>query len=190
MALATIGDLQAVMRREIAPDTVRAQRLLEMASTTVGNYTGVTALATTTIRLKVRNGKARLPLRPVTAVTEVKDMSGNAVPHEWYLGQVVDCSPVLLNEFEINLARCRPSFVDVTYTHGYAVIPEDIIAVICDMVAAALGTPPEDAGVQQETLGPWSVTTGQSSGGLKFTQAMRDRLADYRAVGGTIQVAT
>ena len=59
------------------------------------------------------------------------------------------------------------------------------------MVAAALDSPPEDVGVQSESLGPFSISTGsQYPGGVRLTQSMKDALADYRTTPvGTAKVS-
>lgn len=77
----------------------------------------------------------------------------------------------------------------VTYTHGYDPIPADVIGVVCDLAAAALDTPPEQSGVQSETLGPFSMSSGSKYPGVLLTQAMKDSLAPYTAPVGTAQVS-
>lgn len=191
-ALATTTDLRRVMQRELSTtDLNRATFLLDIASQQVRTFTGQTfTLTTETKRLRVRNGRVRLPQAPVTAVASVEDMDGNSVQFEWWAGQVVDCDPVLLNDFEINGRRQRLQWVDVAYTHGYTAIPDDVIGVVCDAVAVALDAPPEQVGVQQEQLGDYSVTSGMNApGGVRLTQTMRDRLWNYSAHAGTIQTA-
>lgn len=187
-ALADADQLQAVMRRQMTEEDVqRATILLDIASDMVRTYSGVRfTQETTTARVKVRNGRARLPQAPVTAVTSVKDMSAVTVSHEWYAGQIIDCNPTLLNGFEINLRRNAPQYVDIVYTHGYETIPSDVAGMVCDMVAEALDAPPEETGTQHETLGPWSITNGsQFPGGLRLTQSRKDRLLPYMSPAGT-----
>lgn len=193
-ALATVAQLKNVMLRDLGADDLRrAPQLLAIASTKVRTYTGVNFTSTTeTKRLRVRAGKVRLPQAPVTAVSGVVDMDGNTVSHEWYAGRVVDCNPTLLNEFEINLRRIPVQWVDVTYTHGYDPIPDDVVGVVCDMVAAALDSPPEGAPVVSETMGPFSEshgTTGSGVGGVQLTQTMRDALFPYMSPAGTVTVS-
>lgn len=190
-ALADTTQLKAVMGRDLTGgDVERAKVLLDQASAKVHAYTGLAfTQATTTIRVKVRNGKARLPQWPVTAVTAVTDMDGNTVSFEWWSGQTVDCNPTLLNEFEINLRRISPKWVDVTYTHGWAEVPDDVVGVVCDMAAAALDNPPEAGSLTGETVGPFSQQHGSIYAGVLMTQAMRDTLAHYLTGVGTAPIS-
>lgn len=191
-ALATIADLRNVMERALGQDdNRRAPQLLDIASQRVRTFTGQHFTAeTTTDRVRVRNGKARLSQSPVTAVTAVRDMNGNDVAYEWFAGQVVDCNPTLLNAFEVNLRRTRLQYVDITNTHGYETIPADVVGIVCDMVATALDSPPETIGVQSETVGPFSVAnSAQFAGGVRLTQTMRDALMNYTSPAGTANVS-
>ena len=191
-ALAGADDLKAVMRRDLdASDLQRVTRLLDIASQRVRTYCGQQfTLQTTTVTLRVRNRKVRLPQRPVVSVTAVTDINDNPLSYQWDGLQVVDLSPTPLNDFEINTTRRAIATAKVTYRHGYTQIPDDIIGIVCDMTAAALDSPPEAVGVQSETLGPFSVSTGnQYPGGIRLTQSMKDALADYRIHVGTASVS-
>lgn len=191
-ALASIDDLAKVMRRGLdAGDRVRATRLLEIASQRVRTFVGLEFTeATTTVTVPVRNRRARLPQRPVTAVAAVTDPNDNPVAYEWNGRQVVDLAPAVLNEFELNMWRTGLRSVKVTYTHGWAPIPDDVVGIVCDMVAAALDSPPEDVGIQSETIGPYSISTGsQYPGGVRLTQSMKDALLPYMQPAGTASVS-
>lgn len=193
MALADIGnDLAAVMARELtSSDLVRAERLLEIASQKVQTFTGQTfTREETTDRLPVRNGKVRLPQRPVIDVSAVTDIDGNTVEFDWDGSGVIDLTASPLSWFEREPRRTKLRTVQVTYEHGYDTIPADVVGVVCDMVAAALDFPPEQIGLQSETVGPASVTYGtQFAGGVRLTPTMRETLAPYRAPVGTANVS-
>lgn len=186
--LASIDDLAAHMDRSISTDEVsRATALLGYASAVVRTFTGQHfTQVTETVRLPVRAGRCRLPQYPVTGVSAVAVAEGSAITFSWVAGQVVDCNPSQLNAFEIEPFRTRLQWVDVTYTHGYATVPADVVGVVCDVAAAALASPPEDSGVQTETLGPFSTSYGSNyPGGVRLTQSQRDRLMPYMLPGGT-----
>lgn len=190
--LATTDDLRAVMRRPLdAADEIRAAKLLGIASQRVRTYTGSEFLASTsTVTLRVRNRKVRLPQWPVTAVTAVTDINGNAVSFEWDGLQIVDLASTLINSFEVNGWGGGLKTVKATYTHGMSEVPADVVGIVCDMVAAALDSPPEDVGVQSETVGPFSMSTGtQFPGGIRLTQSMKDALAGYRSEVGTAKIS-
>ncbi len=190
MALATIEDVKAVMARSLTDEDVRRMpRLLDIASARVRTFTGIDfARATTTTRLRVRNGRVRLPQPNVSAVSAVADVNANPVTFTWDAGRVVDCNPTLLNEFEINLRRARLQWVDVTYTHGYDPVPADVVGVVCDMVAVALDAPPENGGLQSSTVGPWTDTYRASYPGVMLTQTMKDTLTNYMTPVGTASI--
>ena len=186
--LATTNDLAQVMARTLTDDEkARAKALLEVASATVRTYTWQHfTQVTETVRLPVRGGRVRLPQKPVTAVTAVSVANGSAIAYSWVAGQVVDCNPATVNAFELEPFRTRLQWVDVTYTHGWEQVPADVRGIVCDIAAAALASPPEDSGVQTETLGPFSTSYGTNfPGGVRLTQSQRDRLAPYMTVGGT-----
>lgn len=186
--LATPTDLAEVMARALtSAEESRAGTLLSIASARVRTFTGQQfTRATETARLRVRGGRVRLPQAPVTAVSAVTVPGGSAISFSWVAGQIVDCAPGVLNSFEVEPFRTRLQWVDVTYTHGYETVPSDVVGIVCDMVAAALASPPEDAGVQTETLGPFTTSYGTSfPGGVRLTQSMRDALLPYMTVGAT-----
>lgn len=186
--LATIDQLADVMERSIDDDNLdRVNALLDIASQRVRTFTGRTfTLTTETKRVKVRNGKIRLPQAPVVSVASIADMNANALTFVWYVGQTIDLTATPLNAFEIEPWRCSITAVDVTYTHGYTEIPADVVGIVCDMAAAALDAPSEEGGLQSETLGPYTYTRFS---GVRLTQSMRDALANYMAPVGTAQIS-
>lgn len=191
-ALATLPDLELVMERTLDGDeSKRAQRLLEIASERVRTETGRRFEQTTeTKRLRVRNGRVRLPQGPVSAVSAVADTNGNALTYTWLAGQVVDLCANPLNSWEIHPFRRGLRWVDVTYSHGWATIPADVVGIVCEIAAAAFSQPIEAAGIQSETLGDYTVTTSTTTpSAVRLTQQHRDALAAYRMAGGTISVA-
>lgn len=181
-ALATLEDLAA--RTSIAIDDVdRATAVLDDASAAVRVYTGrpFEPSATTTERCRVRNGVARPTGSPITAVSAVADVNGNAVTFTWEMGDRVEVSMSVPDTFSFEPRRTPLRTVDITYTHG-AAVPDVVVAVVCQMAARALGAPPESSGIQTETLGPYSLTVGAAaaSGGVGMLQGERDLLAAFR----------
>jgi hypothetical protein len=94
----------------------------------------------------------RLPERPVVSVASVVDEDGTALAAgEWTLaGDRIDTS--------------RAGRLAVAYTHGLAVLPDEVIELVCSM-AHRLGSIPAQlvAGTQQEGAGPWQHTYGFDS---------------------------
>lgn len=175
--LATVADLEARLGRTFtAEETTRAGLLLDDVSATVRAYTGQQfTAATSTVRLRARGGRIRLPQRPATAITTVKNTDGVTVAHTWHSGDVVT-----LTDYPAS------GWFDVTYNHGYVLIPADIIAVACQIAGRAFGTTADNAGYQSESIGTYSYTVGVAAaagatGLLNDEKAVLDR---YRRVGG------
>lgn len=192
--LATLDDLQTRIGRVLDGDDVaRALAMLEDASAAVVSYTGQTfEEATTTDRLKVKNGTVRLPQRPTTAVDAIANTASTDLAFTWDHGDTVYLGTTgALNAFEIEPFRRAPSWVDVTYTHGYETIPADIVAVVCQIAGRAFGRQLEDAGMQSESIAgySYSIGTAGAAGGLGMLADERAVLDRYKRVGGSIRVA-
>lgn len=121
--LATIADLEDRLGRSFSTDeTARAYALLDDASAKVRAYTRQQITeSTSTDRVRTRNGVVRLPQRPVTAVTAVADTLATALDAVWDGGE--------------QLRLYFDGYVDVTYTHGYATVPDDIVTVVAGVAA-------------------------------------------------------
>lgn len=193
--LATLDDLQARIGRTLdGDDAIRALAILDDATAAVRSYTGQTISEdTTTDRLQPRQGLLRLPQRPVTAVSAVTNVDGDAVSYTWDHGSVVHLGGYgyPLNSFEVEPFRNRRPYLDVTYTHGYATVPADIIAVVCQIAGRAYGRALEDTGLQSESIAGYSYSLGAAAaaGGLGMLNDERAVLDRYRIVGGTARIA-
>lgn len=185
-ALAAVGQLTD--RMEVAPDATRAARALDDASAAVRAYTGQTFdRVVTTERLHMRRGSARLPQRPVHEVTAVTTLAGTAVAFTWD-----GADRVWLTWPAVPLAPYTPEalagVVLATYDHGYDYPPDDIVAVVCNVAARALGSPPENSGTNTESITNYSITLGPvgaagAVGLFRDEQAILDR---YRRTAGTV----
>ncbi|MGW2591661.1 hypothetical protein ACWCXC_15550 [Streptomyces sp. NPDC001515] len=67
--------------------------------------------------------------------------------------------------------------VSVTFTHGYAEVPGDVIAVALTAAQRVLSNPND---LRQETVGAVSVTYAAETIGASLSQADKDLLARYR----------
>lgn len=194
MSLASTDDFEARLGSTIA-DEDRAQALLDDASAAVQAYTGQAIEETTytAFRIQARNGVARLPQRPVTAVSAVVNVDGDTLDFTWDAGQVVNLGGLgfPLNSFEVEPFRNRRPYVDVTYTAGYATIPGDIVAVVCQAAIRAYGVDPQQAGLTSESIAGYSYSVGSAaaSGAVGLLPAEKEILDRYRVVGGTAYLA-
>lgn len=191
--LADVDDLEARLGRELsAEETAKAEQLLVDASASVRGYTGqqFTLVTNDEVRLRPRNGYVRLPQRPVNAVDSVEDIDDNEVLYVWEGLDRVRVSPNVPDTFAWEPWGTGIPAVDVVYDHGYAEIPDDIVAVVCSVVLRAMGTDPLSTGVQQESIAGYSYSVGSAAaaGGLGLLPGERETLDRYRSVGGTAWV--
>lgn len=122
-----------------------------------------------TSTITARGPAFRLPERPVVSVESVTDADGAAV--EWEL------SGSLLTVDSIGR-------VTVTYAHGYASLPDELVELVCQIAARMDAAPASSAlsqGVQQQTAGPFMVGYGwdayKATAGLQAGE--RETLARY-----------
>lgn len=190
-SLATLDDLED--RLGSTPDATRGQAILDDVSAVVRAYTGQQFTSEeTTDRLRVRNGGVKLPQRPVTAVESIANMDGGAVEFTWYSGDFVALAAWdAIRAFEVQPFRTQATWVDVTYTHGYATVPEDIVAVVCQMAGRAYGRTPDTTGVTQESIAGYSYSVGSAaaSGPMGMLPNERQILDLYRRPLGVIRVS-
>lgn len=93
-----------------------------------------------------------LPAAPVTAVSSV-ELDGEPLDVDVAYAWSVDGFLRRLGGYWPDRLRC----IEVTYSHGYAMVPEDIQEVVIDQARAIYSVQP---GVQQKTVGSQSVTFG------------------------------
>jgi phage gp36-like protein len=186
-ALATLADLRARLAQTI--DDERGQRALDDASAAICTYAGQTfEVETTTERCRLRSGVARLSQRPVTAVAGARGPSGEALVLFWdgadrvYLSTAAPLAPLMAPYAPASM----PQMIDVTYTHGYDVIPPVLVALTCNVAARALGSGPEQASLTGVTLDGYGETYGPvgAAGALGLFNDERALLDRYRRVGG------
>lgn len=203
-ALATVEDLEARLGRDLTDaEQDRAQALLDDASAMIRAYTGQTFEQVTddVVVLRVQGGIVRLPQRPVTAVTSVVAIGGGlGVPDFTVIDYIFDgVDQIRIGEGAcvINLPEAWFDDVDgypgtfrITYNHGYAQVPGDVVAVACGMVLRALTAPTTMGGVTGETIGSYSYRLASADTGLSVTlgQTERTALARYRQTEGMIKV--
>jgi hypothetical protein len=191
--LAERSDVEVRLGRQATEaEASRILALLEDASATVRLYTGRNfAAGTSTVRRRAKNGVIRIGERPVTAVTAVENVDGDAVSFEWDGLDVVKVWPAAgLDWFEREWTSDPAGVYDVTYTAGSNSVPDPIKAVVCQIVGRALGLPPDESGKQSENIAGYGYSNGVAAaagaaGMLNSERAVLDR---YRRVGATIRV--
>jgi hypothetical protein len=200
--LASKADLIARLGRDITCDEEgRLDALLADASAMVRAYTGQDFAETADDELVIRaqGSTIRLPQRPVTGVSRVQAIGVAGTPDITLVDWVFDgIDQIRLGEgnFVINLPAIWwdddgfPGTYRVVYSHGYAAVPADVVAVTCGMVLRTLTSPAMAGGITSETIGPYSYRVETPGQGLSVTMGQTDReaLKRYRRTTGMINV--
>jgi len=201
-ALATTDDLKARLGRDLTEvEQTRAAALLDDASAMIRAYTGQTfdLVENDVIVLRIQGGVVRLPQRPVTEVSQVIALGGNLIPDVTVIDWIFDgVDQIRIGEgtFIINLPAIwwdddgYPGTYRVTYSHGYAQVPADVVALTCGTVLRTLTAPTTAGGVTSETIGSYSYRLDGPDVGLAVTLSKDDRtaLARYRRTEAMIKV--
>lgn len=202
--LATEDDLEARLGRNLtSTEQTRAAAYLADASALIRTYTRqvFTEVLDDTVVLRPVGAYLVLPQLPVTAVTEVRPLDDNGVPGDALTGWTWDG----LDRIDITTVGFipgdpwwpwphGPESCEVTYDHGTAAVPDDVIAVVCGMVLRTLLSPSLVEGMTSERIGQYSYQLGQFAGGaaagaaVRLTEADKDALKSCRPGAGSIQV--
>jgi hypothetical protein len=153
MAFATTDDLATYLGRAVE-NTAQGDMALALATGIIRAETGQTLSLVEDDEVQLRGSayaKLALPERPVLAVTSVSGDSINT--DEW-------------SRQGANLTRWYgwPDVVTVTYSHGYAVIPDDVKAITLAVAARILtANDPSGPSIAREQIGSYSVEYARSS---------------------------
>ncbi len=190
MAFVTEADLEAYTGTSVATD--RATILLDTATAAIQAYCNQSfTQATTTVVLPgTFDSRLELPERPVTAITTVKIGDTTLTADSDY---VWDGGHMLYRGTKVDgvLSVNGPDYlingwgdwggpgaqVTVTYTHGFAVIPNDIKGVCLALAARSLTSPD---GVNSESVGSYSVSYSRTGGAVSLLDEEKALLNRYR----------
>lgn len=189
--LATAADLDA-RGVDVAVSSATLDALLASASEAVRRAAGhpISEVSSTVDLDGPQNRTLYLPAPPVTAVSAV-ELDGEAFTCYRLLPGArlwrTDYRPWSYSE---------PTVVSVTYTHGYAAVPADVVDLVCGLVAGALSAVAAaydpGIGVQSVKVDDASetyVTGAESRGGqMELPRATQEWLAS--AFSGGVYVAS
>ncbi|HEY1395023.1 hypothetical protein [Roseateles sp.] len=208
-SLATVADLEARIGRTLTTtEAARAEALLADASGLIRGYTRqhFEQVEDDVVQLTAAGSFIRLPQRPVTAVSSVVAISYAPVPDltlpegtwGWDGIDLIEVYPAASDVWvslpESLYDAAGPGTFRITYDHGYADIPADVVAVCCRMVLSVLLAPTMAEGLVQERVGQYAYQYGQAAGQaspgatVRLSDADRDDLARYKRTSGTIAV--
>lgn len=204
--LASPTDLSDRLGRPLtSTEEARAQSLLADASAKVRSYTRRTFVRTDneTVVLRAQQGEIRLPQSPVLSVASVVAIGAGGAPDLPVVGwqwDGLDIVRVATDTPAINMpelwyeddAVAYPGTYRVTYSHGAAQVPDDIVGIVARMALRTLTAPTAAGGVTGETLGPYSYRTDGSGVGTAVLMTDDDRRelndAGYRPKAGMSMV--
>lgn len=187
--LCELEDVEAVLGRDITgAELIRVVRLIEMADREIRRYTGQHfERAETTDRLRIRSNLVRLPQRPVHDVTSVEDTAGSPVLFTWTVGDLLQVGANVIDSFAWEPWRNDLTYVDVTYDHGYDIIPADVARICAEIAASALSSPAD--GIRQAQVDDVSIVRSNPGGAVRLTLEQREALSVYRTPASTITVS-
>lgn len=202
-ALAELSDVEDRLGRGLTDaETGRALSALRDASAVVRRYTRRTfTREQSTQRLRPVGGKVILPQRPVVSVDAVAVIGDDGQPIQlpawaWDGGNELWIYPdsgqvINLSESLADLFRYRTPLVEVTYTHGFVGIPDDVVAIVAGKAVVILSMPVSGGGVMSsETAGDYTYQLAgfARSGPLGLSDADKVILNAYRPAGRTIEL--
>jgi hypothetical protein len=210
-ALATASDLTRFGYPAIATT------FLDRASVRVRAYTKQTltrVVNDTVPNLRTVDGSVRLPQRPADKPTAVAVDNGLGLVtpiQAWgFNGRRVICPHILSREHWhrwdwssttagwpgpwLAACLCVATTVTLTYSHGYTVIPDPVLDIVCSVAVRLAYTPMGmESGIRQESVGDYGVTYSvdsldTASGLLPGEKASLDRILG-RPRAGTIALS-
>lgn len=203
--LITTQDLADRLGRPLTiEESVRAPALIADASAIVRSWTRqqFDQQVGDQVVLRPVANHLRLPQRPVTAVQQVAIVDCDGEPGDPMTGWCWDGS----DKIRITGSSIKgivdpwwpwlstPETFEVTYDHGYAVVPADVVAVTAGAVLRVLSAPSPTEGMVSERIGQYFYQMQQGAGSVglavRLTNADKDALSRYRRTAGTIQLRT
>ncbi|RRQ81559.1 hypothetical protein [Streptomyces griseofuscus] len=201
--LATVDDLQTAMQRSV--DVTQATLAIRRASARVRRYMRqtLTFVQGDTVTLNGGDRVLRLPERPLVVddanpltVVELADLGGAEVDclekrdfvrsgdeltrgYPWY------APGRLMGWPRRNLGVWAPR-VQITYSHGYIDLPDDIVDVVLDLATMSLTNPQN---LRAESIDDYNRTfASETIGGTALTDDHKESLQPYMQTLGSLRL--
>lgn len=185
---ATAADLAAATQRSEL-DPAAADLALASASAVIRSWTrqSITQVIDDVVTLRVlHHSELVLPQRPVTSVSRVRVNSLTLL--DWVLSGDRLLRTGGWRRLPGTTTYPDPGLVEVTYTHGYAEIPDEIRAVCLDLAAMTL-TNPGGLRERERSIDDWrqrDVYATETLGSGTLSAAHMSMLSGYRRRIGTV----
>ena len=200
--LATAADLASALQRTLDP--VQAELAIRRASARVRKYCrqDLTFTQADTVTIPGGSRILRLPQRPLVVdasnpltVTELFGITGvqyiaiegrdfTRLGNNLTRGQAWWAQTRLMGWPWLRPQGAWAERVQVTYSHGYQVIPDDITDVVLDLAAMNLTNP---QALRQESIDDYSRTfAAETIGSAALTAAHKEDLRPYRGAAFTV----
>lgn len=180
---ATAAELAAMVQAPV--DAAAADLALASASAVIRKWTRqtITRVVDDVVKLRVIDcGELVLPQRPVVSVSEVKVNA--LILRDWVLSGDRLLRTGGWHHLPGTSSYPDPGIVQVTYTHGWDEIPDDVRAVCLDLAASTVSNP---GMLRQESIDDYSRTLASESLGLgSLSDTHKELLGDYRRRIGTV----
>lgn len=200
--LAQISDLEARLGRSLTQsELARAAATLADASSKIRTYTRQAFDPVTDQTMVVRGtaGEIRLPQRPVVSVSAVVALGAYGAPDFPLIDWAFDGIDIVKLGTGTGIINLPEAFWDedsylgtyrVTYSHGYASLPDAIVSKACEIALRVLTSPSMAGGVISETVGPYSYRLDAPGGGLSAVLTAGDKtdLEPWRSLASTTVV--
>lgn len=188
-AFATAADLAAVTQSEVSP--AAADLALASASAMIRSWTRqtITRVADDVATLRVINERELiLPQRPVESVSRVRVNSLTLL--DWVLSGDRLLRTGGWRRLPGTTTYPDPGLVEVTYTHGWAEVPDDVRAVCLDLASMSVTNPGylREYDVSIDDYQRRKVFAAESLGSGTLSEAHREMLAPYRRRIGTVSL--
>lgn len=192
--LAAQADVEAQLGRPCTPDEVsRVTGLLAVASSLIRSHTRQDFTQQQTVTtLRSVNATVKLPQRPVISVEDLQAILRDGVlvgMPLWYFDGIDTIGGVAVaDDVVINLPAWYATWwtgsVRVTYTHGYATIPDDVMQVCAGMVYRMFNSPGSgQVGITSERVYryyEYQLADGANSGQIVLSASDKVILKRYK----------
>lgn len=198
MAYATSDDVADRLGRTLtATEQTQVTAFLDDATGFIDGYLRRSLdEATVSQILPLVDNRVRLPKRPVSAVASVKaiqeDGTVGATLTGWRWDGIATVD-LIEGRQQLNLPEWwndeHDRTVQVTYTHGYATVPDDVKAVCAQLATRAFLNP---TGLRSETVGDYSYSLAIPATGVPFGAYLDPNsmkvLDRYRTTARTVEL--